>query len=63
MEATGVLLEPRRGTGRAQTPLIGPRGGGGAAHLAGGASRPGGPPHLVTVIGQAGVGKSRLLRA
>jgi class 3 adenylate cyclase/predicted ATPase len=61
-EATGVLSEPRRSPGRAETPLIGreeevsllsslvER----VEHEA--------RPHLVTVIGQAGVGKSRLLR-
>src|SRR4030095_5437516 len=61
-EATGVLSEPRRGTGRAQTPLIGREEEAGL--LTSLVERVGqeGRPHLVTVIGQAGVGKSRLLR-
>jgi class 3 adenylate cyclase/tetratricopeptide (TPR) repeat protein len=62
-EATGVLsAEPRRGTGRAKTPLIGREEE--AALLASLVERVDqeGRPHLVTVIGQAGVGKSRLLR-
>ncbi len=61
-EATGVLAEPRRGNARAQTPLIGREEE--AALLSSLVERVEreGRPHLVTVIGQAGVGKSRLLR-
>jgi class 3 adenylate cyclase/tetratricopeptide (TPR) repeat protein len=61
-EATGVLAEPRRGAGRAQTPLIGREEE--ASLLTSLVERveQEGRPHLVTVIGQAGVGKSRLLR-
>jgi class 3 adenylate cyclase/tetratricopeptide (TPR) repeat protein len=61
-EATGVLSEPGRGLGRAETPLIGREEE--AALLASLVERVEheGRPHLVTVIGQAGVGKSRLLR-
>jgi class 3 adenylate cyclase/tetratricopeptide (TPR) repeat protein/ribosomal protein L40E len=61
-EATGVLSEPRRGAGRAETPLIGREEE--AALLASLVERVEREtrPHLVTVIGQAGVGKSRLLR-
>ena len=61
-EANGVLAEPRRGAGRAQTPLIGREEEAGLlmslVERVGREER----PHLVTVIGQAGVGKSRLLR-
>jgi class 3 adenylate cyclase/tetratricopeptide (TPR) repeat protein len=61
-EATGVLSEPRRGTGRVQTPLIGRKEEAGLlSSLVERVDREG-RPHLVTVIGQAGVGKSRLLR-
>jgi class 3 adenylate cyclase/tetratricopeptide (TPR) repeat protein len=61
-EATGVLTEPRRGTGRAQTPLIGrDQEERMLASMVERVEREG-RPHLVTVIGQAGVGKSRLLR-
>ncbi len=61
-EATGVLAEPRRGAGRAQTPLIGREEE--ASLLTSLVERVEreSRPHLVTVIGQAGVGKSRLLR-
>src|SRR3954470_16697334 len=62
-EATGVIAEPRRrGGGRAQTPLIGREEE--ATLLTSLVERVEreGRPHLVTVIGQAGVGKSRLLR-
>jgi class 3 adenylate cyclase/tetratricopeptide (TPR) repeat protein/ribosomal protein L40E len=61
-EATGVLSEPRRGAGRAETPLIGREEE--ASLLASLVERVEREerPHLVTVIGQAGVGKSRLLR-
>ncbi|HEY3191703.1 MAG TPA: adenylate/guanylate cyclase domain-containing protein [Solirubrobacterales bacterium] len=61
-EATGALSEPRRGPGRAQTPLIGREEE--ASLLTSLVERVEreGRPHLVTVIGQAGVGKSRLLR-
>ena len=61
-EATGVLSEPRRSAGRAETPLIGREEE--ATLLASLVERVEreGRPHLVTVIGQAGVGKSRLLR-
>src|SRR3954449_5880251 len=62
-EATGVIAEPRRrGGGRAQTPLIGRKEE--ATLLTSLVERVEreGRPHLVTVIGQAGVGKSRLLR-
>ncbi len=61
-EATGVLSEPRRGAGRAETPLIGREEE--ASLLSSLVERVEreGRPHLVTVIGQAGVGKSRLLR-
>jgi class 3 adenylate cyclase/tetratricopeptide (TPR) repeat protein len=61
-EATSILSEPRRGTGRAQTPLIGREEEAGLlASLVERVDREG-RPHLVTVVGQAGVGKSRLLR-
>ena len=61
-EATGVLSEPRRRGGRAQTPLIGREEEAGLlSSLAERVEREG-RPYLVTVIGQAGVGKSRLLR-
>ena len=61
-EATGVLAEPRQRAGRAQTPLIGREEE--ATLLSSLVERVEreGSPHLVTVIGQAGVGKSRLLR-
>jgi class 3 adenylate cyclase/tetratricopeptide (TPR) repeat protein len=61
-EATGALTEPRRGTALAKTPLIGREEEAGL--LVSLVDRVGreGRPHLVTVIGQAGVGKSRLLR-
>jgi class 3 adenylate cyclase/tetratricopeptide (TPR) repeat protein len=61
-EATGTLGEPRRGAARAATPLIGREEEAGLlASLVERVEREG-RPHLVTVIGQAGVGKSRLLR-
>src|SRR3954470_16797032 len=61
-EATATLTEPRRGALRAQTPLIGRAEE--AELLVSLVDRVSheGRPHLVTVIGQAGVGKSRLLR-
>jgi adenylate cyclase len=61
-EATSALTEPRRGATRASTPLIGREEEAGL--LVSLVERVGreGRPHLVTVIGQAGVGKSRLLR-
>jgi class 3 adenylate cyclase/tetratricopeptide (TPR) repeat protein len=61
-EATGALTEPRRATALAKTPLIGREEEAGL--LVSLVDRVGreGRPHLVTVIGQAGVGKSRLLR-
>jgi class 3 adenylate cyclase/tetratricopeptide (TPR) repeat protein len=61
-EATGVLAEPRRGAGRAQTPLIGREEEAGLLTSLVERVEREGRPHLVTVIGQAGVGKSRLLR-
>src|SRR5215208_3212321 len=61
-EATGVLSEPRRGTGRAQTPLIGREEEAGLLGSLVERVDQEGRPHLVTVVGQAGVGKSRLLR-
>ena len=61
-EATGVLSGPRRRGGRAQTPLIGREEEAGLlSSLVERVDREG-RPYLVTVIGQAGVGKSRLLR-
>src|SRR3954466_6481325 len=61
-EATGVLSEPRRSAGRAETPLIGrDEEATLLASLVDRVEREG-RPHLVTVVGQAGVGKSRLLR-
>jgi hypothetical protein len=61
-EATRALTEPRRGARRAQTPLIGREYE--AELLVSLLERVSseGNPHLVTVVGQAGVGKSRLLR-
>ncbi|MFL5908906.1 MAG: ATP-binding protein, partial [Solirubrobacterales bacterium] len=61
-EATTTLTEPRRGALRAQTPLIGRAEE--AELLVSLVERVSheGRPHLVTVMGQAGVGKSRLLR-
>ena len=61
-EATGVLTGPRRSPVRAETPLIGREKE--ATLLTSLVERVEreGRPHLVTVIGQAGVGKSRLLR-
>src|SRR3954468_7335692 len=61
-EATGVLAEPRRSPGRAQTPLIGREEEAGLLMSLVERGEREGRPHLVTVIGQAGVGKSRLLR-
>jgi class 3 adenylate cyclase/tetratricopeptide (TPR) repeat protein len=61
-EATGVLAEPRRGTGRTETPLIGREEEAGLLNSLVDRVEREGRPHLVTVIGQAGVGKSRLLR-
>src|SRR3954454_8431246 len=61
-EATGVLAEPRRSPGRAQTPLIGREEEAGLLTSLVERVQREGRPHLVTVIGQAGVGKSQLLR-
>ena len=61
-EANGVLAEPRRGAGRAQTPLIGREEEAGLLMSLVERVEREERPHLVTVIGQAGVGKSRLLR-
>jgi class 3 adenylate cyclase/tetratricopeptide (TPR) repeat protein len=61
-EATGTLAEPRKGPGRAQTPLIGREEEAGLLTSLVERVEQEGRPHLVTVIGQAGVGKSRLLR-
>src|SRR5204863_8073175 len=55
-EATGVLTEPRRATGRAQTPLIGRVEEAGLLTSLVDRVQREGRPHLVTVIGQAGVG-------
>jgi class 3 adenylate cyclase/tetratricopeptide (TPR) repeat protein len=61
-EATAALSDPGRGTARAPTPLIGRSEEAGLlASLVERVAREQ-RPHLVTVIGQAGVGKSRLLR-
>jgi class 3 adenylate cyclase/tetratricopeptide (TPR) repeat protein len=61
-EATGVLSGPRRGARRSETPLIGREEEVGLlASLVDRAEREE-RPYLVTVLGQAGVGKSRLLR-
>jgi class 3 adenylate cyclase/tetratricopeptide (TPR) repeat protein len=61
-EATGVLSKPRRSPVRAETPLIGREKEttllSSLVERVERESR----PHLVTVVGQAGVGKSRLLR-
>ncbi|MDP9188652.1 MAG: AAA family ATPase [Actinomycetota bacterium] len=61
-EATGTLAEPRRGALRSETPLIGREEE--AELLLSLVERVEreGRPYLVTVLGQAGVGKSRLLR-
>ncbi|HET8976379.1 MAG TPA: adenylate/guanylate cyclase domain-containing protein, partial [Solirubrobacterales bacterium] len=61
-EATGVLSGPRRAGLRSETPLIGREEE--AALLGSLVERieREGRPYLVTVLGQAGVGKSRLLR-
>src|SRR3954451_24366698 len=61
-EATGVIAEPQRSTGRVQTPLIGREEEAGLLSSLVERVEREGRPHLVTVIGQAGVGKSRLLR-
>jgi class 3 adenylate cyclase/tetratricopeptide (TPR) repeat protein len=61
-EATGVLAEPKSGTGRARTPLIGREQEASLLMSLVERVEQEGRPHLVTVIGQAGVGKSRLLR-
>jgi class 3 adenylate cyclase/predicted ATPase len=61
-EATATVADPRRGAARAATPLIGRAEEAGLlASLVERVEREE-RPHLVTVIGQAGVGKSRLLR-
>jgi class 3 adenylate cyclase/tetratricopeptide (TPR) repeat protein len=61
-EATRALAKPRRGAGRAQTPLIGREEEASLLMSLVERVEREGRPHLVTVIGQAGVGKSRLLR-
>ena len=61
-EATGVLAEPRRAAVRAETPLIGREEEAGLLSSLVDRVEREGSPHLVTVLGQAGVGKSRLLR-
>ena len=61
-EATGVLAEPRRAAVRAETPLIGREDEAGLLSSLFDRVEREGSPHLVTVLGQAGVGKSRLLR-
>ncbi len=61
-EATGALAKTRRGAGRAQTPLIGREEEAGLLTSLVERVEREKRPHLVTVIGQAGVGKSRLLR-
>jgi class 3 adenylate cyclase/tetratricopeptide (TPR) repeat protein/ribosomal protein L40E len=61
-EATATLTEPRRGALRAQTPLIGRAEEADLLSSLVERVQREGRPHLVTVIGQAGVGKSRLLR-
>ncbi len=61
-EATATLTDPRRGALRAQTPLIGREEEAGLLSSLVDRVQREGRPHLVTVIGQAGVGKSRLLR-
>ncbi len=61
-EAAGVLAEPRRAAVRAETPLIGREEEAGLLNSLVERIEREGSPHLVTVIGQAGVGKSRLLR-
>ncbi|MGA9372896.1 MAG: adenylate/guanylate cyclase domain-containing protein, partial [Solirubrobacterales bacterium] len=61
-EATGVLAEPRRGAGRVQTPLIGREEETSLLMSLVERIQREERPHLVTVLGQAGVGKSRLLR-
>ena len=61
-EATGAAAGPRRGALRSETPLIGRAEEAGLlASLVERVEREG-SPYLVTVLGQAGVGKSRLLR-
>ncbi|MGH2984343.1 MAG: AAA family ATPase [Solirubrobacterales bacterium] len=61
-EATATVADPRHGAARAATPLIGRAEEAGLlASLVERVEREE-RPHLVTVIGQAGVGKSRLLR-
>ena len=61
-EATATLADPRHGAARAATPLIGRAEEAGLlVSLVERVEREE-RPHLVTVIGQAGVGKSRLLR-
>jgi class 3 adenylate cyclase/tetratricopeptide (TPR) repeat protein/type II secretory pathway predicted ATPase ExeA len=61
-EATGALTEPRRGALRAQTPLIGRAEEAELLVSLVERVRHEDRPQLVTVMGQAGVGKSRLLR-
>jgi class 3 adenylate cyclase/tetratricopeptide (TPR) repeat protein len=61
-EATGILAEPRRAAVRAETPLIGREEEAGLLSSLVDRVEREGSPHLVTVLGQAGVGKSRLLR-
>ena len=61
-EATGVLAEPRRAAVRAETPLIGREEEAGLLSSLVDRVEREGSPHLVTVLGQAGVGQSKLLR-
>jgi class 3 adenylate cyclase/tetratricopeptide (TPR) repeat protein len=61
-EATSAVAELRRAAVRARTPLIGREEEAGLLVSLVERVQREGRPHLVTVIGQAGVGKSRLLR-
>ncbi|MDP9228174.1 MAG: AAA family ATPase, partial [Actinomycetota bacterium] len=61
-EASATLAPPRRGTLRSKTPLIGREEEAGLLLSLVERIQREGRPYLVTVLGQAGVGKSRLLR-
>jgi class 3 adenylate cyclase/predicted ATPase len=61
-EATAVLAGPKTAAARSQTPLIGREDEAGLLTSMAERIEREDRPHLVTVIGQAGVGKSRLLR-
>jgi class 3 adenylate cyclase/tetratricopeptide (TPR) repeat protein len=61
-EATATVAEPRRGGVRSETPLIGREEEADLLVSLVDRVEQESSPHLVTVIGQAGVGKSRLLR-